>query len=539
MFNKDSQFISVLKFDNQVKIDFKKLKNEKLEKSEESTFIIYDEILSKEIATKLNAWQKDTLKTYISTLCLCEDEKIISKTTKRLPDYNKASLNTNLDVVLKSSKLFEVQHYFEFTGLDYVYSPFHVLNLHLEQNPSSNSLIVLTVNDYIYVVIVDELNKIVFDKIYKTTNFKDIKDSRFYNSDVIGQKLYDEVYALELQNFISKTIKEYYSKKSNNFIERIDILYTIKQLSDEQIQAIEDDLLISVHYHYVSLKESLYELSHGVNNLTQSYVKPRIKKKSSSLKWIFFGLISLGILSGLAIKYENEIKDILELKKEKVQEIVTTQVSSNKTEEAKKEETKKIEIPLPNHISLNSYIKNEIKTILDVIPYDMTLDSLDLKFNNSIITGKMITPDSYIKDIQPQLLSIYKYSNIEVKDSKNIALDVIIYNNEIINKDRKVQNLNAPKYINDGFIPVKRVTDMIKIILPKSAVVNFDSTNDNVYSTYNYRVNVIIENPIEFYMLIDNINKEKYSINLAYPIVFIKNSNGIEVDFGLQFNQNL
>jgi len=529
MFAKDSQYISILKYNTQLKIDFKKLKNENLDKTEESTFIIHDEMLSRDIATKINQWQESIPKTYLSTLCLCEDEKIINKTNKKLLEYAKVQLNSSFDVVVKKEKLFEVEHYFEFTGLDYVFSPFQVLNLHLEQNPTSNTLVVLTVSNYIYIVIVDELNKIVYNKIDKVADFNEIKESKFYNSDVLGQKLYDEVYSLELQNFISKTLKEYYTNKSNNFVEKIDILYTIKQLSDEQIQQLEDDLMINVHYHYISLKDSIYELSRGPNRLLQSYVKPRVKKGSSSTKWIALLLIFLMALTGSGIYYKDKVMDFV-----------------TKIQEVKKEEPKKMivvekQVPLPNHININNNIKSELLVLLDVIPYDMVIDTLEAKKESSTITGKMLAPDSYIKDIQPKLLQVYKYSNIQVKDSKNIALDVTIYSSDLIAKNSKTTLQTAlPKYVNDGFMPVKRVSDQLKIILPKSAVLKYETTFNSNVSTYNFRVNIVVNSPVEFFKLLDRLNKELYSINISYPIIFLKNQDSsIEVDFGLQFNQNI
>lgn len=88
-------------------------------------------------------------------------------------------------------------------------------------------------------------------------------------------------------------------------------------------------------------------------------------------------------------------------------------------------------------------------------------------------------------------------------------------------------------------MPVKRVSDQLKIILPKSAVLVYDSTFNLNISTYNYRVNMVINSPIEFFNLLSNLNKELYSINVSYPIIFLKNQDSsIEVDFGLQFNQN-
>ncbi|WP_419766055.1 MAG: hypothetical protein ACNI28_04930 [Arcobacter sp.] len=528
MFGKDSQFISILKYNTQLKIDFKKLKNENLDKTEESTFIIHDEILPRDIASKINQWQESIPKTFISTLCLCADEKIINKTNKRLVDYTKVQLNNSFDVVVKKEKLFEVEHYFEFTGLDYVFSPFQILNQHLEQNPTSNTLVVLTVSDYIYIVIVNELNKIVFNKIHKVPDFKDIKESRFYSSDVLGQKLYDEVYSLELQNFISKTLKEYYKNKSDNFVEKVDILYTIKQLSDEQLQDIEDDLMISVHYHYISLKDSIYELSRGPNRLLQSYVKPRPKKGKSSTKWILLLLVFLFAISGSGIYYKEKVIDFVQ------------KIKQMKKEDAPKSILEK-KIALPNHININDEIKDDLLILLESIPYDMVIDSLEIKKDNSTITGKMLAPDSYIKDIQPKLLQFYKYSNIQIKDSKNIALDVMIYNSDPIFKDSKSLYTKAlPKYLADGFMPVKRVSDQLKIVLPKSAVLVYESTFNLNISTYNFKVNMVISSPIEFFRLLESLNKELYSINISYPIIFLKNQDSsIEVSFGLQFNQNL
>lgn len=154
---------------------------------------------------------------------------------------------------------------------------------------------------------------------------------------------------------------------------------------------------------------------------------------------------------------------------------------------------------MPNHINANNQIRDDIVVLLNAIPYDMVVDSLEVKSDNSTITGKMLTPDSYIKDIQPKLLKFYKYSNIQVKDSKNIALDVSIYNSDPVEIDTsKIYNAALPEYISDGFMPVKRVSDQLKIILPKSAVLIYDSTFNLNISTYNYRVNMVINSPIEF-----------------------------------------
>jgi hypothetical protein len=48
---------------------------------------------------------------------------------------------------------------------------------------------------------------------------------------------------------------------------------------------------------------------------------------------------------------------------------------------------------------------------------------------------------------------------------------------------------------------------------------------------------MIVPTPKEFFDVFDMLNKELYSINIAYPINMIKTKEGLEVEFNLVFNQ--
>ena len=46
-----------------------------------------------------------------------------------------------------------------------------------------------------------------------------------------------------------------------------------------------------------------------------------------------------------------------------------------------------------------------------------------------------------------------------------------------------------------------------------------------------------VNEPAQFFELIDVLNNELYSINIAYPLSMIRTESGIEIEFNLAFNQ--
>ena len=96
---------------------------------------------------------------------------------------------------------------------------------------------------------------------------------------------------------------------------------------------------------------------------------------------------------------------------------------------------------------------------------------------------------------------------------------------------------HTEKYIVDEFLPISRVTEQIKILMPENSIVKFKSSQNNEVTKFNYSVNILVKSPKELFDLIDNINNELYSINISYPIKMIRVEDDIEIDFMLTFNQ--
>lgn len=520
MFSKESLYINAIKYKTQLKINYKKLQNNDIVETNTSTFIAKDDILSRDIAMKLNAHASQIDNTYISSLLL-QDETILIKKNQKLKDYAIVSLNNEYDIAVSKNTLFETSNYFDKCGVDYIFSAYHVLNLHIEQNPCNNNLIILLFNNQAFCLILNSKGEIVFNKRIELSAFEEIMNSEFYENEVLGQKLYDEIYALELNEIIKNIIDEFYTISKNVFIEKVSILYNLKLVADEQITTMGEELMLDVTYHPISVDEELFELSKD-KHIHKSFIKPRPKPKNS-FKTLVLSLFLLAIILGLSYVFL-PIEGILGQKE--------------KTVLIKKEPLKSV-VELPNHIEKNSLIEDRVLSSLGIIPYDVLLKEILFEKNSLEINAQFLNKDTFIKVIQPELLKFYNATNVNFKEEKK----GIILNGKVKAegfKNKKVAKFKDYKdaYELNEFMPIITVTEQIKMLFPKDSIVTFKSSFNSEVVTFNYLVNVIIQKPLEFFEIINTLNNELYSINISYPLSLIKTEAGIEVEFTLQFHQS-
>ena len=236
MFTKESLYINAVKYDTQLKLDYKKLSNEEIIDTDNSVFLVDTDLLPLDIAQKLNASQEEIDNTYISTLLINDTTKLVPKSiSAKLKDCEIAKFNNEYDIAVLKTTLFETKNYFVKTGIDYIYSAFHLINLHIDKNISRSEFIVFLFNSKAFIVILDAAGIIVHNTILDLACFDTIKKTHFYDDDIDGQKLFDEIYYLELNEIIHNTLNAFYEKKNNVFVEKVTILYVLKQLSQEQI----------------------------------------------------------------------------------------------------------------------------------------------------------------------------------------------------------------------------------------------------------------------------------------------------------------
>jgi len=302
------------------------------------------------------------------------------------------------------------------------------------------------------------------------------------------------------------------------FIEKVSLLYNLKLISDTQIVKMSEDFMLDITYHPISVDEELFELSRD-SHKTKSFIKAR-KKPNNKFKNITLISIILILLISIIYLFMPQLMEIY-----------------NKKEELIIKENIEKKVELPNHIEKNNQIESSVLKALELIPYDVVLKELDLEKNSLSMQINLLNKDTFIKVLQPELLKYYKTADIKFKETKTPILEAELKAEGI--SQQQIVNFKDYKdaYVENEFMPIIRVTEQMKILFPEKANVTFKNSFKSEVVTFNYLVTVVVQKPLEFFSLIDKLNNELYSINITYPISFVKTEAGIEVEFIVQFHQ--
>ncbi|MDD2888347.1 MAG: hypothetical protein PHY66_11120 [Aliarcobacter sp.] len=529
MFTKESLYINAVKYDTQLKLDYKKLSNEAIIDTDSSVFLVDNDLLPLDIALKLNSSQAQIDNTYISTLLINDTTKLIPKAlSSKIKDCEIAKFNNEYDIAVLKTTLFETKNYFVKTGIDYIYSAFHLINLHIDKNVLRSEIVVLLFNSKAFIVILDAAGIIVHNTILDLACFDSVKKTHFYEDDIDGQKLFDEIYYLELNEIIHNTLNNFYEKKSNTFVEKVTILYVTKQLSQEQIEQLSEDLLLKVDYHPINIDEEIFELSKD-KHLKKSFTKPRKKKTKRNYTNLY---ISLFILLVAFLAYQVYLKvDFNALYENYFKKEVTIE---------KAQDVKKIEnvLELPNHVNFNDKIEQRIKAVFETIPEDIVLNELKIDKNILELKGNFLKENSFANSLKPNLNKLYK--NIVYNTSstdKKFKIDGVVLAKEDIDLNKQYKSYDK-EYLTDEFMALDRVTEQLKILMPVDSIIKFNvTTSSSNITRFVYSVNILVQDPREFFDMIEVLNNELYSIHISYPISMLKTEAGVEIEFVLVFNQ--
>jgi hypothetical protein len=524
MFTKESLYINVIKYDTQLRLDYKKLNNEEIIDTNNSIFLVSDDILSSDISQKLNSSQEEINNTYISTLLISDTTKLVSKAlSSKLKDCEIAKFNNEFDIVVLKTTLFETKNYFIKTGIDYIYSAFHIMNLHLEQNVCKNELLLFLFNNKAFILIINQQGIIVFHQTVDLPTFEAVKKTHFYEDDVDGQKLYDEIYYLELNEIIHNILSKFYEKKNDVFVEKINILYVLKQLSNEQIEQLNNELMLKVDYNPINIDEAIFELSKN-KHLKKSFIKPRKKVKKRDFKNLYILVFFFITFLAVYFLFSN----------------YNSKENLNNTNQVieKEVESVSIDAQLPDHISINDKIEQRVKAVFDAISYDVILKELKLENNLLELKGIFLKNDTYINSLKPNLDKLYQNSEYTALTNDSVInIEGLVISREDILPSNITYKTNSKEYINDEIMQVERVTEQLKILMPSNSIIKLISVNNDSLVKYNYIINILVKEPKEFFDLIGVLNNELYSMYISYPLSMLRTETGIEIEFNLVFNQ--
>lgn len=527
------QYINIIRSNQNIKIDNQVLENNSIISSNQSVFLLQNNLFSSDTLFKLQALEQDIKETYISAICESKNQKIISKVDAKNKECTYIPFDSTHSLELDNTDIETITLFNNNGNIDYLVSPFTLLQNFLSNSLQSNTLNMLIHNDHIYTIILDENKRYIYGNIVALTSFNDIQNSQFYHDEVVEQKLYDEIYLLELTDLLSNTIKDYYAKFNNtNFIEKINLYYSIKQLNDEQITTLQDELMLDISYEQIHLDALMYDIATRNTATKYSYIEPRSKKTSFSLTtWIIIALSSLIIVFAI-IFFMSENKEI-------EKEVVTDKVIEKilKKEDVQEKKKKKIiqEIKLPNHIYNNQSMLLLLQDIFNTIDDNTVLKEIQIQKDESTMICDFYTIEAKERFLNKTILSLYKKSEIILMNSNDNILTSIISNNKLLHKpkfEKKYYMNNIDNYM-DHIASQKYLQDL----LGNDLTIVFEDEIKTTYTKQIFSLTANIKEPSHFYKMIETINKQAYSINLDYPIEFVKTNNSLETTFTLIINQ--
>jgi len=528
------QYVNILRQNKQLKFDYTTIQDTKILRQEQSSFLITDDNMPQDALYKLDTLQKTIPHTYLVSLFEGENQKIIQTSNIDVIGYESVKLDKNLSVIIPKNEIISACRYFTASGIDFILSPFSILNEYTQDKGIKNSLNVLVYNDVVYIIILDALKQIVHSEVKQLTPFEDIQDDSFAQDDIVGQKLYEEVHFLEIQQFLNEVTKEYYEENEEvDFLENVDFLYTLKPLDDEQIRSLYETMMININYKSINIEDYINNLTIKENSKDYNFTDARVKKESGNIFiWLVLALISMSLVTAVLYYKMNTNKKV-----EQKQEVKTTvekkpQEILNKTPITPK--IKEIIIKLPNHNIINDSILQNIHMLFDVVPYDAVLKDLEINKNSSIYVSNFTADSKSLGDMQSKLLNIYKESKILLKHKNKALVNTILENNTLAEVSKNIQ---FKKYDKHDFMSTSKATQYITSKVPRGSMINYISKDTKEYLTYNFTIKSLVKNPKEFFEFISSLNKQNVSLSIEYPILFSSLNNGLEVKYNIKMYQ--
>ena len=543
---KTKQYINILKQNKQLIINHKTIEKSKILKQEKSVFSIYDDNnMPQDALLKLDIMQKDIVKTYLTTLIETPNQIINIVQDKDVIKYENSYLTNDTIIQIPKSEFNSTNNFFKSSGIDFILSPFHILNHHNEINILSNSLTILIYNNILYSITLDNGQNIIDYTSKILTSMSDIssEDELEEHSDTIFT-LFNEVHFLEMQQFLNDTISEFYTKFEDKEISQISIIHNQEILSDEQIDQLNDETMLDIKYQNIKINDYIDVLVEQNDGDKYSFITPRVKKqdKNSIILWGLLALLSFSIiLAIITLGSENTTKDSkIKPSMPKEKEAIKVSDKLDKIPKLVKKEPKKIEkimVIQPNHKTINNQIKQEIQMLFDTVPYNALLKELEIIKDSSTFVVNFVSGTNSLDDMQSKLKNIYQESQLLLTHQNKSIVNNIIENSSIITTNIE-QTINLSKYKKENLLSIPKATKYLQSICIQNSKIKFVSKTNDKFITYNFAIKSTLLKPDDFFNFINNLNKLSKSININLPIKFSNTKKGLDVQYTLQYHQS-
>lgn len=536
MFDKNKVHISLLVSQQNLKINYRLFQNDKMSKEEQSIFVLDNKNISNDAKVKLSTFEKLKISTYAIALCEDDTQEILSVGNPRVNDYKHIHFDKKNVIVLTNSRINNSRGYYNNGKIDYLVSPFTILYNEIQTNKIGESLNILILNDKIYAIILDKRKRLIYSCIKTIDSYDEIINTSFFEDDINKQKLYEEMYALELQDIITKISIEFYENTFHEyFINALNIYYNIKQLDENQIYTIQEQRDLKINYNKIDIETIMLNLLDDENIENYNFIQS--SKKSNRISFILKFIIMLFVSSLImgSITYYKKITS-------GNTEIVKVKKDENKTREKDSSIKKQTisEIALIDHIDINSRRINFLHKLFDTVEKDAVFKELHLSKDESTIIYSFHNNDSYEAYFKPKLIKLYENSENVLMNS-NDKINIAIISNTICKLDidsKKYKLYSKNKQYN--FLSKDEAVDYLsKLLNINKRYFTVDQVITNKYISYKIDIQRTIKTPKIFFDNIDKINNQYYSIVLEYPLTFTAfKDKSIDLQYTLFFNQN-
>lgn len=532
--SKKKQYITVTKQDKQLKLNYRTIQDDKILKEESSSFLTTNQAMPQDALFKLDTLQKDIPLTYIGTIFEGKNQKVVANEEIDVISYDSIKLNDKKSIVIPKNELISKSRYFINSGIDYIFSPYSILNEYLQDFGVKNSLNVFILNNTIYAMLLGSYKEVIRSDAKELTPYDEIKDEEFSDDDIVDQKLYEEVHFLEMQQFLNDIVQEYYASGDDiDFLEQIKLLYTLQPFTKAQVDSLYETLMVNVTYEQIDLQYYISKIIESPNVLYYSFIDPRVKKeKNSTMGWLF--LIILSIIALALVIYFN-IKEPQDKENSLQKQTVLTQEPVQIKEELGTLEQNTTLPKFPDHFTINTNVKQRVSMLFDIVPYDGILKDIEISKENATFVVNFAMPSNSVEDMQTKLKNIFTESKVLLKHQNKAILNAIIENTQITTKEKEVELKEYPKL---NIMPIAKATDYIQALVFENSTVKLSSKEKQEYQVYNFDIISKVQTPEEFFRFIDKINKQQSSLALNYPIVFSKLNDGIEVKYAMDLYQD-
>jgi hypothetical protein len=246
-------FISLVNNDKDISLLTQIVSNGKIESSHPYSQSFFGEQIPKKISKELIEYQEVNSYTYITTIIESKDQhivKIIDTVSGSKDGHIRVHLNEDYAILIPETTKFEITHTFKDIGIDCMFSPFHII-VNRVYNTHVPTLVIFLHNRVSSLIL--EGKEIMF---YETRDFVQMQE---INSKEVNT--FKNIHLNELKLIIENLIGSFYDSDDSNFVEKIVIMDSYRELNDNYIEKLKSEIMIDIEYVKMHLTYELNKLA--------------------------------------------------------------------------------------------------------------------------------------------------------------------------------------------------------------------------------------------------------------------------------------